>query len=367
MGHKDGRYVAMLHMCPWQSAPLVFTLRSLQAYECLDSTFQLVDMKIAELSGEEDNYYNVNDAKLALLVAVRDSEHVKGGPRVVYRMGREEDAVDTLYTLEDIDDGDFADPHLSTTEPILRALRSDSQFVRTTERYGLGRLSEVRMVHQSMYAAIFEEGRTWRFSTILFCDFDTHRILHEHRFRDGHPRCVVFRPGEMWFGSTAGEVVYHGPNENKELFTYHQRKGDGRITRAFFETINGRARDALRILEPVMRDLPNLSRLYIPKTELSLLDMAADPTGEAFRAGDCPELTPDAAMLLEREPRLANGVFMLKCAIRRMDTDAIAAIVKADGPWISSDDVTDAIPYGMPYSDGLDMIKPCGVRISYRY
>lgn len=365
-GPKDGRYIAMLHLCPWRSAPVVFPLRSLQAYESLDATFELMDMKVTELRRDGDCYYHgPDDSKVVLLVSVRDNDHVKGGPRVVYRMARDEDAVDTMYSLDAIDDDDerFVNPYSITTDAIARALRSDGAFVRAANRYGLGPLAEVRLVHQNMYAAIFEEGRTWRYSTVLFCDLDTHRVLHELRFRDGHPRCVAFRPGEMWLATTAGELVYHGPSKDRHLAQGNSY--DGRIARAFFETIHGRAHEALRLLAPLR--IPDLSRLYIPKTALSLLDVAADPLGEAF-SQPCPgPLTPDAAMLLGREPRFAHGVFMLKCAIRRMDTDAIRAIVQAGAPWISSDDVLDAMPRGMPYADGLDVIKPCGVRISYRY
>lgn len=364
---KDGRYIAMLHLCPWISSPVVFHLRSLQAYDALDAIYELMDMKIDELLEEDEAsgfYYDViDDAKLLLLVSVRENDHVKGGPRVVHRMARDDDSGDTAYTTDVVDEAFFdSDPYASTTEVLLNRMRSDHCFMHATRRYGLGRLSEVRMVHQNMYAAIFGEGRTWRHSTILFCDYDTHRVMHEMRIRDGHPRCVVFRPGEMWVASSAGEVVYRGPNAQKTLGA---SRPNGCVTRAFFTAIGGNALAALKILRDsgINKDL---STIYIPKTTLSLFDIVADDN--AFKNTDeVPSLSYEAARLLRREPRFANGIFMLKCAIRSMDMDKVTELVRAGCPWISNDDVADALPSGVVYSDGLELLRPRGVRITYRY
>ena len=78
-------------------------------------------------------------------------------------------------------------------------------------------------------------------------------------------------------------------------------------------------------------------------------------------------LPPDALLLLSVEPRFALGVHMMKRAIRAMDADHIRALVEAGSPWISHDDVVDALPPGLTYADAMERLRLCRVRITYRY
>ena len=47
LGGVDGRYTAMLHMCPWLSAPERLPLDTLKAYGSMNVTVELKELKVA--------------------------------------------------------------------------------------------------------------------------------------------------------------------------------------------------------------------------------------------------------------------------------------------------------------------------------
>lgn len=320
-----------------------------------------------------------------LRINVHDSPHVKGGQRLVSRSARDvHHAADVLYTMEDfqVDDQEDGDPYEAD---ILEGLMDDEPFMRFAARYGLGELACVRVVHEQMFAAIFEEGRTWRHCAILFISMRDHRrILHDLRFIDGTPECVMFRPAEMWYASSSGFINYHGPRMDRGIVP-HTLKGDGRITRAFFAVANGRVWTAMDILKTLA--IRDLSKVYIPKTTLTLFDIAADPVGDVMHSRNIDfliygrplddikadaailhtPLPPNAALLLSMEPRFAHSVHMMKRAIRAMDIDRVRDLVRAGCPWISHDDVVDALPPGLEYEKAMEMLRPTRLKITYRY
>ena len=323
----------------------------------------------------EPEFSEPYDSSLQLLITVNENQHVKGGRRIVFQ-GARDNSTDTLHKTEEVF-GEAADPRATN---ILKQLQNNRPFIKCAQRYGLGELECVRIIHEQIFAAIFTEGRTWRHSTILFISMKDHSlILHDLKFTDGVPGCVVFLPGEIWYAATSGCVHYHGPRANQELQP-HSFKGDGRITRAFFSVVEGRAAEALEILKPMR--LTTLNKIYIPKTTLTLFDVAADPDGSELKAKniefliddstadaailDTP-LLPDAALLLDLEPLFAQGVYMMKRAIRAMDTEKIQALMKAGCPWISHDDVVDALPPRMEYEEAMNRLRPSGLRITFRY
>lgn len=328
------------------------------------------------------------DHELRLRIHVHDSPHVKSGQRLITRCARDADVSDSLHIVEDVaaeNDEDETDDDTLLAWDIMVDLQTDHAFMRFARRYGLGELACVRIVHEQMFAAIFDEGRTWRHSTVLFISMHDHtKILHDFRLTDCASECVAFRPGEMWHAESSGCIRYHGPRVDKRTAAY-TLKGSGLVSRAFFAVANGRAQEAVRLLSPLRID--DLSEVYIPKTTLTLFDIAADPDGRAMHARDMEllltggkalgikadpavldtPLLPDAEFLLQVEPRFASSVYMMKRAIRAMDTGRVRALIEAGSPWISHDDVVDALPPGVDYEEAMDTLRPCGLRITYRY
>jgi hypothetical protein len=324
------------------------------------------------------------DNELHLRIRVHDSPHAKGGQRVITRCARDGDASDSLHVVEDMTEiEEYTDDTMLEID-ILVHLENDHAFRRFARRYGLGDLACVRIVHEQMFAAIFDEGRTWRHSTVLFISMNDHtRILHDLRLTDSASECVAFRPGEMWYAQSSGSVRYHGPRADRRIEPY-TLQGHGRISRAFFAAVNGRADEAVRLLAPL--NIEDLSEIYAPKTTLSLFDIAADPDGRAMHARDMElfvegsamdmkadtaildhPLPSDAAYLLRVEPRFATGVHMMKRAIRAMDTHRVRALAAAGCPWVSHDDVVDALPPGIEYEEAMGVLRQCGLRITFRY
>jgi hypothetical protein len=322
------------------------------------------------------------DSELHLYITVHDSPHAKGGPRLISRCARDGTATDALHKLGDIVETEDYTDDTTLEGGLLDHLESHSAFMRLAKRYGLGKLACVRVIHEQMFAAIFDEGRTWRHSTVLFISMkDPTRILHDFRLTDGASECVAFRPGEMWFAESSGCIHYYGPRADKQIKP-HTLKGHGRISRAFFAAVNGRAEEAVRLLTPL--NIEDLSEIFIPKTTLTLFDVAADPDGSAMHARDTEllacgmdtkadtaildtPLLPDAQYLLRIEPRFATGVHMMKRAIRAMDTQGVRALAAAGCPWVSHEDVVDAMPPGIEYEEAIGILGQCGLRISFRY
>jgi hypothetical protein len=354
----DGRYIAKLHLCPWLSAPERFELRTLQAYSEMDAAVELKSLKVCPALVQKPN-----ESELQLRVHVHESPHAKGGLRLIIRCARDEEASDSLcMPSEDAaENEDYTDDVLLAIDVQVH-LQSDPAFMRFARRYGLGELACVRIVHARMFAAIFYEGRAWRHSTILFISMDDHtRILHDFRFIDGVPECVAFSPGEMWCAESSGYIHYHGPRADMHTVS-HTLKGHGRIARAFFATVNGRAQDAVDLLQPLgVDDL----RLFDPKTTLTLFDIAADPDGCAMQHN--APLPPDALHLLRIEPRFATGVHMMKRAIRAMDTLQVRALADAGCPGVSHDDVVDALPLEVEHEEAMNVLSQCGLRITHDY
>jgi hypothetical protein len=106
-------------------------------------------------------------------------------------------------------------------------------------------------------------------------------------------------------------------------------------------------------------------RLFIPKTTLTLFDVAADPDGYAMQHNG--PLPSDALHLLHIEPRFANGVHMMKRAIRTMDTLQVRTLAAAGCPWVSYEDVVDALPPEVEHEEAMVELKRCGLRITFRY
>ena len=324
---------------------------------------------------------------LHLSIHVHDSPYAKGGPRLVTRCARDEKAPDALHVLPPsattTQEEDYTDDALLAID-IQVHLEEDAAFMRFAKRYGLGDLACVRIVHEQMFAAVFHEGRTWRHSTVLFLSMNDHtRILHDFRLTDSVPECVAFRPGEMWYAQSSGHIHYHGPRADKRSVP-HTLKGHGLISRAFFSAVNGRAEEAVELLRSL--HVQNLSELFIPKTTLTLFDIAADPTDRAMHDRDIELLSsgqadllkadtafldlpllPDAQYLLRIEPRFAHGIHMMKRAIRAMDLRRVCALVAAGCPWVSHDDVRDALPLDTEYGEAMELLGACGLRVTFRY
>jgi len=377
----DGRYTAKLHMCPWLSIPERFELQTFRAYDALDTTVELRRLEVSEMvfgcaihaaNCVSQQIKNLDDTppldtRLYLHIHVHESPYAVGGTRVIARSARAREDLDTLLRYPD----DTAD---DVTLSLQVHLESDPAFMRFTRRYGLGELSCVHIVHARMFAAVFNEGRTWRHSTVLFLSMNDHtRILHEFRLKDSVPECVAFRPAEMWFADSSGRVHYYGPRADSRTQPY-TLKGHGLISRAFFATVNGRAEEAVHLLRPL--NIQALHTLFIPKTTLTLFDIAADPDGCAMQARellcngsemvDTP-LLPDAQYLLHTEPRFAHGVHMMKRAIRAWDLNSVRALVADGCPWISHNDVVDALAPGAVYTEAMDRLRVCGLKVTFRY
>jgi hypothetical protein len=345
---EHGRYTTMLHMCPWMAMPVKFDLSTLQSYGNLYATVQLLDMRIESPRIDDEN------PRIILLADVFENDHVKGGRRIVHRSAREEDDDDLIYPP---DEEQFPELKDQREIDILHQIQANTQFQRTTSRYGLGELTDVKIVHQNLFAAIFSEGRSWRYATVLFIDMkDWGHIVHELKLQDCSPRCVVFKPGEMWYATGEGCVIYHGPRENREII-YYTPRGSGRITMAFFQMMDGNLMEALKLIEPL-----DLMAVHIPKTRYTLFDIAADPYGA--NDFDAP-LPPAAALLLEMEPRFANSIWMIRSAISKMD---LGAIEHSDiARWISFKDIADAVPHGTFLKDALQLLDSKRIMTTYRY
>lgn len=318
---------------------------------------------------EDTPFAEPHNHDLHLRIHVHDSPHVKGGDRLVVRCARDAEAPDSLHVVEDWreEDSDEEDDSDLREAALLEELTDDDAFMRFASRYGLGELARVRIVHDQLCVALFAEGRTWRHSAMLFIAIHDRRlILHDLRFIDGHPECVAFSPGEMWYAGASGFIDYHGPRADRRLRP-PTPKGDGRVARAFYAAANGRAEEALAVLAPMA--IPNLSALYAPKTTLTLFDVAAHQDDPALQNSHLVsnELPSAATHLLQHEPRFAHGVFMMQRAIRAMDSDRMRALVEAGCPWISHDDVMAALPPGLGYEEAMEALRACRVRITYRY
>jgi len=375
----DGRYTAKLHMCPWLSIPERFELQTFRAYGTLDTTVELRRLEVSEMvlgcAIHTTNFVSPQiknlddtpplDTRLYVHIHVHESPYAVGGTRVIAREARAREGFDVLLRYPEDPAGDFTD---DVALDLQVQLESDAAFMRFTRRYGLGELSCVHIVHARMFAAVFNEGRTWRHSTVLFLSMNDHtRILHEFRLKDSVPECVAFRPGEMWFADSSGRVHYYGPRADNRTQPY-TLKGHGLISRAFFATANGRAEEAVHLLRPL--DIQALHTLFIPKTTLTLFDIAADPDGRAMQARDGSvdtPLLPDAQYLLQIEPRFAHGVHMMKRAIRAWDLCSVRALVAKGCPWISHNDVVDALAPGVVYNEAMDRLRLCGLKVTFRY
>ena len=342
--NDHGRYAAMLHLCPWISMPVTFELNTLNSYGNLYASVDLLDMRIVD-----DEF-----PRIVLLANIHENDHVKGGRRIIHRSAREEEDDDLIYPPDEKQFPEFKDQR---EIDILNHIKENNHFYRLTSRYGLGELTDVKIVHQNLFAAIFSEGRAWRYATVLFIDMkDWGHIVHELKLLDCSPRCVVFKPAAMWYATGDGSVIYHGPNESRNILNLTP-KGSGRITKAFFQIMDGNVTEALNLIGTL-----DLMAIHIPKTKYTLFDIAADPYGA--NDFDAP-LPPEAALLLEMEPRFANSIWMIRSAVSKMD---LGAIERADETrWISFKDVSDAKPSGAVIGDVLKLLDSKGIMVTHRY
>ena len=352
-GH--GRYTTMLHVCPWMAAPVVFSLTTLEAYENLYASVELLGMRVID---DEDCVSK--ESKIIILANVQENDHVKGGRRVIHRHAREHDNTDLIYPP---DEEQFHEVYDQRETSILNEIKADENFINITKRYGLGELTCIRIVHQNLFAAIFAEGRSWRYTTVLFIDMkDWGNIIHELKLLDCSPHCVVFKPSEMWYATSGGNLCYYGPNKKRNM--KWTSRGSGRITRAFFQTICGNVTEALEILKPLSLDL---MKVRIPTTKYTLFDVAADPWGSNKINEPLPY---DATMLLEMEPRFANSIYMVRRAISAMDMEWLVEIRNSMGIeylWLSANDITAALPEGMEQKVGFDLLRSNGILPVFTY
>lgn len=341
---QHGRYMAILHLCPWLSRPVRFPMNILKAYENLYSNVELLNAMVVD---NEEN----TDTLFVLLVHVQDNEFVKGGQHVVYRNAREEAYDDLIYPHDASDFLFESDPVETDT---LRELKNDEHFLSLAKRYGLGELMDLKFVHQNLFAAIFAEGRAWRYTTVLFMDAATRSVVHELKLLDCGPRCVVFKPAEMWYITSCGELVYHGPSADRALQPW---MGDGRITRAFFHVMDHNVPGALSALKTLGGDV---TKICLPKTGYTLFDIAAEQSG--LDQG----LSPDAQLLLSIEPRFAqNSIHMVRRAIRTMDWAALETM--AETRPISVLDVINSLPLGASLQGVIQRMRGMGFIVTYRY
>jgi hypothetical protein len=109
----------------------------------------------------------------------------------------------------------------------------------------------------------------------------------------------------------------------------------------------------------------DLSQFLVPKTKLTLFDIAADTDGHAMKQNG--PLPPDALYLLHLEPRFAIGVHMMKRAIRAMDAPMVRALVAAGCPRVSHHDVDDALPPGGEHEEDMTVLRQWGLRVEFHY
>lgn len=345
--HEDGRYKAMLHMCPWLSVPEERDVATLTAYANLGADYELLGMKAIDCDP---------DGELLLKIRVKGNAHVRGGERIVSMSARDNDSpMAQVHKTEAVD-------FQSKTSPdelrLCEELMSDAPFMRTMIQYGLGHMGSVYIVHQNMFAFVAQNGRVWNQLSIVFVSMRQRtRALWEIRIKSGEDMGVAFLPGEMWFASRFESVFYYGPRLDKGLVAYARH--EGRATTAFWAAIRGDGPHALRLMPD------DTAALVLPGTDLTLFDFAAGGLGWKARADDT--LPPDAQLLLDADPRFSAAVFMLKRAIFRNDLARIRALVALGRSRISHIDLYDSLGPNMQYEPVARMLRDEGVFISSGY
>ena len=347
--HDDGRYKAMLHICPWMSAPEEKMITGLEAYAHLGAEYNILGMKALDSD-------TILDAEILFKVRIKANVHVHGGDRIVTMLARDEDDAPVVL-VQTKEENDFDNNPTEEEMRLSNELVADTQFMKTIIRYGMGHMGSVFIVHQNMFAFVSLNGRVWDQLSVVFVSMkDRSRVLWETRIKSGEEMGIAFLPGEMWIANKFETVYYYGPRFDKNL-AYHGRH-EGNVVSAFWATIRG---DATRGLQFVKGE--NLSRLVVPKTDLTLFDFAAGDIGWKTRDA----LPPDAQMLIAMEPRFDTTVFMLKQAIFRDDVEQIRSLVKRGRKRISHLDVFDALGANMEYDATARMLRTEGVFISAAY
>jgi hypothetical protein len=227
-------------------------------------------------------------------------------------------------------------------EEIMKELENDKEFMKALRVYGSGYLDMIKIVHNGVFAALFYSGERDR--NLLFISMhDKRKILWDMNLGGGDSAGVLFSPGQMWFVTDKHNLWYFGPNK-EGIYAYddpivskyiikdngefgcegYDKFGvDGRIPRAFCSMISGNASLALSILEPMNLDL---HLVKAPNTYLTLFDIAADSNDKRSWKQN-QDLTPNAAMLLQKEPRFKTSVFMMMRAIYEIDNKTIKELI----------------------------------------
>lgn len=334
----DDRYKAKLHICPWTSQYREMINSGLSSYCHLGSDYRIHGMRVLT------DFECSMDAELEFRVSVKGSRHVVPGLRTICMSARDADAP-TAFVREELFE-------LTTTDA-QRALRAeldqDPRFQTAYRRYGMQKIASVHPIHRSMFAVVFVNSRVWDHMSVVF--FSTRNrldALWEIRIHCGEAKGVAFRPGEMWFATMFETVYYYGPRGDRQAI---RSRLEGLSTRAFWAVITGNTAKALDVLG----ERP----LNFTHGGLTIFDYAADPTGDGtwkHRA----DLTADAAMLLAKEPRFEQTVFMLKRAIHRRDPEGIR---KTGLRRILHADVLDSVEAPEFIPETLSMLEAAGVRV----
>ena len=347
VGESDGRYMTILHMCPWLAIPRKFKVSQLEGLHLLGERYTILGMEF----DKEFKEYGKGDLEI-LVDVFDDGMSLKHGKMIIETNSMEELKEDNndfqqegeriFFTRTDekrIEEFNL-DPS-EEEEEIMKELENDAEFMNALSDYGSGVLDMIKIVNNGLFAALFHSGERDR--NLLFISMhDKRKILWDMNLGGGDSAGVLFSPGQMWFVTDKTNLWYFGPNKegiyandapiyskciiNDGEFHYegHDKFGiDGRIPRAFCSMISGNASLALSILEPMDLDLYSVKA---PNTYLTLFDVAADSDNKRPWKGN-QNLTPDAAMLLQKEPRFKTSVFMMMRAIYETDNKTIKELI----------------------------------------
>ena len=194
------RYKAMLHVCPWRSAPMRLRNHGIHALELLGSEWQMHRMVLV-------------DNELRFGVTVEADDNVKGGERIVSMPARCDRA--DHYGSHVRRPGRALPPEASdpVEEELFARLNGNGTFLARAEDRHLGRLVLVRIVHRGTFMALFDS--MW----MLFFTRDGLRFLGGCECLAGyHLRAlrVLVRPAALWVAHDA-EVTYFGPRDGMLL------------------------------------------------------------------------------------------------------------------------------------------------------
>ena len=229
---EDGRYVAMLRLCPWLSNPVILNVHELDELpeESRFCFFNVIGLM--KFDGDDELILDSPDTGLVFSIPPRPYE-----PGEQYRIDVESDDEARGFEVPD---------HEMTEEEKQYIVKAEAFF--KTPYFSDCTAYAAQIVHDGVVAIkACSSGR----KHILFFstkDFKMLRAACEHISANGDEPSVVFRPGEMWF-ATAEEcessiILYFGPSMEKAMNTSHPKAES-----AFWELHNGDTRKAVNILQ----------------------------------------------------------------------------------------------------------------------